>query len=184
MFYSLAHSIFYIPSVSADSHNIIISYCLSLYEICKASECHGSLHSYTLRIWGSLRWGVAEIRKDLVLPLLEWRTVNTHEQVSFPLPSRPRNMPIPNLVGCVSMDGCLDGCLTSHPVRYTNHYIIRPFHSSKQQLSPPHPPAHPPPFSHSLSFSATRKNPKLGFPDVKILLSIDKGVVTLVQAWR
>ena len=71
-----------------------------------------------------------------MLQLLEWRTVNTHEEVSCPLPSRLLNLPIPNLLGYVCMDGYLDGCLTSYPVRCTNRYIIRPFHSSKQQPPP------------------------------------------------
>lgn len=136
----------------------------SLYIMYKKSECHRALHSYTLRIWGSFRWGIAEVRKDLVLRLLEWRTVNTHEQVSCPLPNRLRNLPIPNLLGYVCMDGYLDGCLTSYPVRCTNRYIIRPFHSSKQQPPPPSHIHHP---FLALSFSATGRIPSLVFPTSK-----------------
>jgi hypothetical protein len=182
VFYFLPHSTLYMLHsfyVCLFPHPHILT--LSLYVIYKTSECHGALRSYTLGIWGSFRWGITEVRKDLVLRLLQWRTVNTHKQVSCPLPSRLRNLPIPNLLGYVCMYGYLDGCLTSYPVRCTNRYIIRPFHSSKQQ--PPSPRIHLPFLSLSLLL-CYGKNPKLGFPDVKILLAIDKGVVTLLQAWR
>ena len=87
-----------------------------------------------------------------MLRLLKWRTVNTHEQVSCPLPSRLRNLPIPNLLGYVCMDGYLDGCLTSYPVHCTYRYIIRPFHSSKQQ---------PPPLRTSTSLFSLSLSPSL-----------------------